>query len=114
MNLMPSTISPTVRPNFARSPALPSHLPAPFVASFARIPTTGRTPTRWETSASSLNSENFSMTMIGFRPSFCAMSAVSMNSESLYPLQMMSASGSSISARTMRSSGLEPASRPMW
>ncbi len=57
-------------------------------------------------------SEGFSMTMMTFRPILVPQSAVSMNSLSLYPLQMIRAPGVSMLARAMSSSALVPASRP--
>ena len=45
------------------------------------------------------------------RPIFCASIAISMNSASLNPLQMMGVSFDAI-AITASSSGLDPASRP--
>src|SRR5204863_495014 len=59
------------------------HRPEPFEASFTRMPMRGRTPMRLEMTAIKSSSEYFSTTMITLRPSFEAMSAVSMYSSSL-------------------------------
>ena len=80
-------------------------------ASFTRMPICGRTPTFSAYFKISGNSVYFSTTGITLRPIFCASIAISMNSASLKPLQMIGVSLPA-SAATAISSGLDPASRP--
>ncbi len=57
------------RPNLLRSPPEASHLPAPRVESFTRMPIRGRMPTRRDTSAMRGISLGFSTTSTTLRPS---------------------------------------------
>ena len=100
-----------VRPNLLRKPPDACQRPLPRVASFTRMPIRGRTPSFSAYSSTMCSSENRSTTGMICRPIFCASIAVSMNSASLKPLQMMGVSLSA-SAITANSSGLLPASSP--
>ena len=71
------------RPNFAFSPPLSAHLPAPLLSSRARMPISGVTPTCRETWMICLSSSSFSTTKITFRPSLMPMRAMRMNVASL-------------------------------
>ena len=81
--LIASTTSRVDRPNFERSPPDASQRPDPLAASLTRMPMRGRTPIFLAVSAMSASSENFSTTIRTVRPSFDAISAVSMYSSSL-------------------------------
>ena len=83
----------------------------PRAASLTRMPICGRTPTFSAYFRISSSSVYFSTTGMMLRPIFWASIAVSMNSASLKPLQMIGVSLVAIAA-TASSSGLEPASRP--
>jgi len=104
-------ISPAVRPNLLRKPPDDCQRPLPRAASFTRTPIRGRTPIFSAYSRISCSSENRSTTGMMCRPIFWASIAVSMNSASLKPLQMIGVSLSA-SAITASSSGLLPASSP--
>ncbi len=80
---MASTTSRVDRPNLERSPPEASQRPEPFEASLTRMPMRGRTPICLAAVEISSSSENFSTTMMTVRPSFEAISAVSMYSSSL-------------------------------
>ena len=75
------------------------------------MPICGRTPTFSAYSRISASSVYFSTTGMTLRPIFWASIAISMNSASLKPLQMIGVALSA-SAATASSSGFEPASRP--
>ncbi len=75
------------------------------------MPIRGRTPTFSAYSRISPSSVYFSTTGMMVRPIFWASIAISMNSASLKPLQMIGVSLSAIAA-TASSSGFEPASSP--
>ena len=75
------------------------------------MPMFGRTPTLRAYSRISPSSVYFSTTGMILRPILWASIAISMNSASLNPLQMIGVSLSVI-AMTASSSGFEPASRP--
>ena len=107
----PRMISVTVRPNFERKPPDDCQRPLPRAASFTRTPICGRTPIFSAASRISPSSVYFSTTGMMLRPILRASIAVSMNSASLKPLQMIGVSLSA-SATTASSSGLDPASRP--
>ena len=107
----PRRISVTVRPNFERKPPDDCQRPEPLAASLTRMPMFGRTPTFSAYSSTSSSSVYFSTTGMIWRPIFCASIAISMNSKSLKPLQMIGVSLVAI-ADTASSSGLLPASRP--
>ena len=101
-----------VRPNLAKSPEEPSHLPVPRVVSLERSPIMGSTCISSASLSRVGSSESFSMTTMTLRPSLRPSSASRRNSSSLYPLQMVRASGSTFIPSTMSSSPLEPASSP--
>ena len=107
----PRMISVTVRPNLERKPPDDCHRPLPLAASLTRTPICGRTPSFSAASRIRPSSVYFSTTGMMLRPILSASIAVSMNSASLNPLQMMGVSLSAM-ATTASSSGLEPASRP--
>jgi hypothetical protein len=75
------------------------------------MPMFGRTPTFSAYSRISSSSVYFSTTGMIWRPIFWASIAISMNSKSLKPLQMIGVSLVA-SAATASNSGLLPASRP--
>ena len=85
--------------------------PSRGAASFTRMPIVGRTPIFSAYSRISPSSVYFSTTGMILRPIFWASIAVSMNSASLKPLQMMGVSFEAI-ATTASNSGLLPASSP--
>ena len=88
----PRRISVTVRPNFERKPPDDCQRPEPRAASLTRMPMFGRTPTFSAYSRTSSSSVYFSTTGMIWRPIFWASIAISMNSKSLKPLQMIGVS----------------------
>ncbi len=82
-------ISVTVRPNFDRKPPEDCQRPLPRAASFTRMPIWGRTPIFSAASMISPSSVYFSTTGMMLRPICWPSIAVSMNSASLNPLQMI-------------------------
>ena len=82
----------TVRPNFERKPPDDCQRPEPRAASLTRMPMFGRTPTFSAYSRISSSSVYFSTTGMIWRPIFWASIAISMNSASLKPLQMIGVS----------------------
>ncbi len=107
----PLRTSATVRPNFERYPPDDCQRPPPRAASFTRKPICGRTPTFLAYSSTRPSSVYFSTTGMILRPIFNASIAISMNSASLKPLQMIGVS-LVVMATTASNSGLEPASSP--
>ena len=85
-------ISVTVRPNLERKPPDDCQRPLPRAASLTRMPICGRTPSFSAASRISPSSVYFSTTGMMLRPILSASIAVSMNSASLKPLQMMGVS----------------------
>ena len=82
----------TVRPNFERKPPDDCQRPEPRAASLTRMPIFGRTPTFSAYLRISSSSVYFSTTGMILRPIFWASIAISMNSASLKPLQMIGVS----------------------
>ena len=70
-------------PNFALSPPLFCHLPAPIDASRMRTPSPGLTPSAFASSITSDSSDGFSTTMKVCSPSLRPISASRMYSRSL-------------------------------
>ncbi len=101
----------TVSPNFERNPPDCCQRPEPRAASLTRMPIIGRTPSLWAILRISSSSVYFSTTGMMCRPIFRAIIAISMNSASLKPLQMIGVSPVAM-ATTAISSGLLPASSP--
>ena len=79
-NSLAATNSAVLTPNFAFSPPLVAHFPAPFAASRTRMPIIGSTPTSFDTRRISASSSIFSTTMITFFPSLLPSSAFWMKS----------------------------------
>ena len=104
-------ISVTVSPNLERYPPDCCQRPEPRAASLTRMPIVGRTPIFSAIFRIRSSSVYFSTTGMICRPILRAIIAISMNSASLKPLQMIGVSFEAM-ATTASSSGLLPASRP--